>query len=297
MTAWGTGLQTASAQLSGAATPPAHSVKTALNPGGGPTVDPNNPDLPDPAAVVTSANGFNGEVSATGTANNGGGIAQSPWVPGTQNFGPITNALLDQGFLQNGVFAPSVREINGIWVMWFTFAASGDTNRIGVATGPTSQGPFVFQHYYYSPDTAVGLFDPNFWVNFDGSIWLTYDTEDAQFGDTADNNVYITQLSSDGTTFSGSSSFLASWNNTLVEGGTPYPGTNPEIENSALVNEPSPYTDADGNTVFYDLFLSYGTYTQPGSYHTVEVPCTAITSCDPNLATLEDNAMTGGGGA
>lgn len=138
-------------------------------PGGPPGANTAVPDAPDPAALETSPG--TAQVYATGGVLTHANSLTLNWVEGTQNFGYPQDAI-PEGYRPSrlarfGALAPSVRQIGGQYVIWFTGANSGKApapNCLNVGVSSQPNGPFKvgLKSFYCSSYRQEGLLIPVF---------------------------------------------------------------------------------------------------------------------------------------
>lgn len=264
-------------------------------------------DLPDPAGVEVAAGNTQIYASGTGSpAGNGAFLATESWAEGTAPFSAVSNALsaTDPQAVTFGLergWAPTVQKIGNQYVLWFSgfHGSTGKSNCLYVATNTAANTEFHILNHEYCAPPGSGMFDPSLWIAPNGAPSLVYAGEpNAPTGSATNKNeanlIYTVALTPDGTDFaSGAPPInLASWSG--MPSGIASPGDRAVIENPAFQTEPHPYIDQYGHQVLIDMFLSYGTYNEPNSYHTVEVPCVSVSGpCDTGLAYLVDRSLQG----
>jgi len=272
-----------------------------------PATASNNIDFPDPAAVPID--GAPGQVQLYGTAADGKGtIATATWQSGTTTMSP-TPAFSNAGqplqdFLpavaDGADWAPAVRYLNGRYVMWFSARVKGrECHCLVRATSSTAAGPFIVpdnqkgRSYFCDDDSfvrgsdspepdKVGLFDPSIFVDPpSGRVRLLWSRQWGAgniFGDidltdptgAGKSEIVSMELNDDG------SVPIIGWPTSVVTytqmaqqlrlaDSFPKMGSHAVIENPQLIyNLPS---SAQGGT--YALAVSFGTWRDPESYHTI----------------------------
>ncbi len=202
--------------------------------------------------------------------------------------------------------------------MWFSGVnTNGLPNCLESATSPTPDGQFTVTGpspycdpnqfpIYDSQGNIVGGnegdFDPSIYRDpFFGGLWLYYSQEFSETTGGGNASIHVVALSPDGTaTPAGTDYTVATQADVaaaLPTSSVP-PGNNPQIENPQMDgdygNQISPN---DGQPVAYGLYLSYGTYSQTGAYHTVELGCEfVIGPCFDRNPTLQDYSLESGEG-
>ncbi|MGH9121073.1 MAG: hypothetical protein ACRDYC_03880, partial [Acidimicrobiales bacterium] len=133
-------------------------------------------DFPDPAAVVDQVAPASAQLYGTGTAANGANIITEQWKIGTTSVSSLGDALPSPGYpVVPGLdWAPTVRYIDGQYVMWFSAAVTTNlTHCLMEAVSSTASGPFHTVGTPYcdqdfltlglplSDGANVGLLDPS----------------------------------------------------------------------------------------------------------------------------------------
>jgi hypothetical protein len=249
-------------------------------------------DLPDPAAVQTSAS--TAQVYATNTWFWGAklNVPTYRYNLSTHAVDGFDDALPDSrlpSWVQPNVadnvkfvWAPTVRVVGGKYLLMFTASRRSGWACIGAAYSSTPKGPFTATSTQWC-SSAGGLLDPQLFVDAGGAVWVHYSLQNPN---TRSSQIMAQQIS-----FNGSSVAAVGAATTIltvsqarsvcglrhpVTSCTVNPGSTPAghfVENPAMVRDPH-------NS--YDLLVSVGNW-QDNSYRTVEVPCTA-----PNGGCLAD---------
>jgi beta-xylosidase len=116
-----------------------------------------------------------------------------------------------------GRWAPSVMQIGGQYVMWYSAQRKGGVHCLGVATASSPDGPFNDAKGPYCRDGEGGVIDPSPFVESNGRRYLTYKTE------ASGGRIYAAELSSDGKTLLREGLLLTNgggWESPRVEGPT-----------------------------------------------------------------------------
>jgi beta-xylosidase len=116
-----------------------------------------------------------------------------------------------------GRWAPSVMQIGGQYVMWYSAQRKGGAHCLGVATAASPDGPFNDAKGPYCRDGEGGVIDPSPFVDSNGKRYLTYKTE------VGGGRLYAAELSSDGKTLLREGLLLTNaggWESPRIEGPT-----------------------------------------------------------------------------
>ncbi len=252
------------------------SVNCCAAPPGSPGIVPLEPgyNLPDPAMVSTSST--TADVYSTESWENGLTFYNVPSYSvdlTNDSYGTIHDALPtpptwygSPGYL----FAPTVRYIDGQYVM--LFAASPGSNALCIGEATSSDGSvFVANNSFEVCTPGYANYDPYLFTDpNNGTVWMFYSLENGGGSGT----IEAQQLSPDATTLVGSPSTLLSYSQ--VSSLNPNEGSSPYLENPTFVADP-------GNGYGFDLIDSLGTFNGFDAYDTIEVPCTSETGgCQPS---------------
>jgi len=174
---------------------------------------------------------------------------------------------------EDHLFAPTVRFIDGQYVMLFAASPTGSNALcIGEATSPDG---ITFQpvNSVEVCGSGVSLYDPQLFVNpSDGSVWAFYSLESG----VVPGIIQVQQLSADASSLVGSPTTMLTYSQ--VASVNPNEGSRPFLENPAFVVDPT-------NGYGFDLLASLGQYNGLDTYATIEVPCTSVTGgCQPSQA-------------
>jgi hypothetical protein len=234
--------------------------------------------------AYTTAAYMNGEYGTFADFGNvpAFGIKFPSMSPTTFEFDALTNPNPLDDELQT--YAPSVRFIDGRYLMMYSFGTMNHANCLGAATSSNAYS-FTDDDSWYlcSPNPNEGFFDPDLFIDVNDNIWLFYADED----NAADiHQIDAQQLSSTGLGLFGSPTVLLTLADISAVTSGHNLGSNPQIENPSMTSDP--YND-------YDLTYSFGTYTSNSTYNTAEIPCVYVnSSCLPNYGGV---IISGAGGA
>jgi hypothetical protein len=241
-------------------------------------------DSPDPALV--SMGGAIARVYTTDAL--GMHIPEYSLNINTGVHGNVTDALTRLPNWGNGyTWAPTVRYVNGEYLMLFSASVSGRANCIGAATSSngTSFTP-VDSVEWCNSNGAVGWFDPYLFDN--GSLWVLWSEQWAPGGG---SRILTQKMNVSGSSISRSGPEYTLVNYSDISRQNPNPGTNSFVENPAMVADPS---GAD------DLIVSLGTWNGLHNYDMIELACLSINGdCVPSYAReiLGSGSMNNPGGA
>ncbi len=174
------------------------------------------------------------------------------------------------------VWAPTVRKVNGVYLMMFTASRRQGRACIGAAVSNTAAGPFTAIDDDPWCETA-GLLDPQLFVNADGRIWVYYSRQIAP----TFSEIRAQQITLGGSGLNRTVNRVGSAKRILtmdqaravcrlrypVTSCTTNPGPTPAnhfVENPAMVRD-----SYNG----YSLMVSLGNW-KDNSYTTLEIPCT-----------------------
>jgi hypothetical protein len=210
-------------------------------------------------------------------------------IPNPHASGSMMEALPILPTIDSGAsWAPSVRYIDGQFVMLFSESVAGRANCIAWATSPNGQNFLPADDLYWcSANPSVGFLDPDLFVDPSGNVWLIY----SQQNPGALASVGGSQLVAHPLIPSGMGIRVGSSDYTLitydeVESMNPNRGPNPFIENPSMTSD---------HYNHFDLTFSLGTYTSNSTEITGEVPClSANGNCIPGEGA---DIMKGSGGA
>lgn len=172
------------------------------------------------------------------------------------------------------VWAPTVRKVNGVYLMMFTASRKVGRACIGAAVSTTPGGPFTALGTQWCD--GPGLLDPQLFVNSDGKIWVYYSKQTPP----TSSEIHAQQITLTGSGLNrtvnrvGTSKRILTIAEARAVCGVRYPvsscTTNPGptpanhfVENPAMVKD-----SYNG----YSLMVSVGNYND-NSYRTVEIPC------------------------
>jgi hypothetical protein len=258
----------------------ANAVSCCVTAPSSPNIVPLEPgyNLPDPAMVSTSST--TAQVYTTESFETGISFYNIPSYSvdlTNDTYGPIHDALPAPPSWYgspNYLFAPTVRFIDGQYVM--LFAASPGSNALCIGEATSSDG-LVFQavNSFELCTPGYSNYDPQLYVDpNDGSVWVFYSLETNSFP----GQIEAQQLSADASSLVGSPSTLLSYSQ--VESINPNEGSAPFLENPSFVADP-------GNGYGFDLIRALGTFNGNHTYATIDVPCTSESGgCQPSLAQL-----------
>jgi len=263
------------------------SVNCCTAPPGSPGIMPLEPgyNLPDPAMVPTS--GTTADVYSTESWEGGYTFYNVPSYSvdlTDDSYGAIHDALPTPPSWYgspNYLFAPTVRYIDGRYVM--LFAASPGTNALCIGEATSTDGSvFVANNSFEVCTPGYSNYDPYLFTDPNsGDVWMFYSLENN--GPSGTGTIEAQQLSTDATTLVGSPSTLLSYSQ--VASLNPNEGSAPFLENPTFVADP-------GNGYGFDLIDALGTFNGADTYATIEVPCTSETGgCQPSAGQV----MTGPG--
>ena len=150
------------------------------------------PVLADP--TITKYNGY---FYAYGTEEDWGSEGGYHLVPVVRskdlvNWEFVRNAFDDKpNWKQGGIWAPDVVQVNGQFVMYYSFSTWGDPNPgIGVATSPSPEGPFTDHGKLFDSDgIGVGNSIDPFYIENNGNKYLFWGSF---------QGIYAIRLSDDG---------------------------------------------------------------------------------------------------
>lgn len=233
-------------------------------------------NFPDPAMVSTSST--TADVYSTESWEGGLSFYNVPSYSvdlTNDSYGTIHDALPTPPSWYGSpdyLFAPSVRYIDGQYVM--LFAASPGTNSLCIGEATSSDGSvFVANNSFEVCSSGYSNYDPYLFTDpNNGTVWMFYSLENS--GPSGTGIIEAQQLSADATTLVGSPSTLLTYSQ--VSSLNPQEGSSPYLENPTFVADP-------GNGYGFDLIDSLGTFNGTDTYATIEVPCTSETGgCQPS---------------
>lgn len=258
------------------------SASGCFYPSGSPIKMHNNYEMRDPSAVA-----LGGGLAQLYTTNSG-----FFWVP-TYVVDPLSwgaylsptphDALphppswvaANDGDGKKFVWAPTVRKVNGVYLMMFTASRKVGRACIGAAVSTTAAGPFTALGTQWCDST--GLLDPQLFVNADGRIWVYYSRQTPPtFSEIRAQQITLTgsglnrtvnRVGSSKTILTVAQARSVCGLRYPVSSCTTNPGATPAdhfVENPAMVRD-----SYNG----YSLMVSVGNY-RDNSYRTVEIPCT-----------------------
>lgn len=250
-------------------------------------------DMGDPAAVYDNVSWGVTQVYVT----NRGKVRVPTFKvdTGGSAMGGITDALPTlptwvQAYPGNNilVWAPTVRQVAGRFLLMFSGSRSTGSNCIGVGTSSNDQGsagPFTpVQGQWCDPDTSIGYIDPQIFVDpSDNNVYLYWSEQWAPNGG---SRIEMQQLSSDGLTL------LPYTRRTLFD----YNDVKPYAGNTGVAGFlENPQMVKDGYNG-YNLLVSIGTW-QESNYKTFEMPCFAPNDyCNPSLGGVVPLTAAGSNG-
>jgi hypothetical protein len=219
-------------------------------------------DWADPAAVpigdghaeVFTGRNFFGNVPAWQTdLRSGGQVGLHDALPTLPSW---TNGNL--------VWAPSVRKLDGRYVMYYSASRAGGANCIGMATAAAADVAFTPVEVHWCGGVDAGFLDPYVFIDPAGTPFLLLSV---QVGPGGGSFIASQQLSGDGLGFRGPSRILMTFGDARSMAGDGPLGSSAFVENPAVVADPF-------NT--YDVMASVGTWNEPGAYTGVEEACFGI---------------------
>jgi hypothetical protein len=237
-------------------------------------------DAPDPALASVGTN--LAEVYTTDA--NGYQIPEYRWNVSTNATSSESNALAGSAlpWWASGTaqWAPSVRKIDGEYIMIFSASRAGKANCLAAATSTNGTSFIVDQDFgmCYPSGNAVGYLDPYLFLDVSGQIWLYYSE---QWSPNGGSEIDAQEMSSNGLATIGTPYDILDYSD-LESLDPSNQGTDAFIENPAFVNDP--YNA-------YDLVVSFGSWQQAGNYESIEVPCFDVNgSCDVSYgADIQDS--------
>jgi hypothetical protein len=184
------------------------------------------------------------------------------------------------------IWAPTVRYIDGRYVMLFAESVSGRADCIGGASSNTGS-VFTPDNYFElcTSNPAVGYLDPSLFIGETGTIYVLFSRQEGPNGSPDGGSQILTQrLTVTGLGTSGNPYQILTYSQVS--------SFNSDNGNSSFLENPSMTNDAHNE---YDLTFSIGSWNTGTSDSTGEVPCLAVTGyC---LATKGSLIMTGAQGA
>jgi len=207
----------------------------------------------DKAQVFTTKNFFGNVPSWQTDLRTGGQLGLHDALPTLPSW---TNGDL--------VWAPSIRLLDGHYIMYYSASRAGGANCIGAAVADSADVAFTPVDVHWCGGVDAGLLDPYVFIDPAGVPYLLLSVQVAPGGGSF---IASQRLSPNGLAFSGQARILMTFGEArAMAGGGPL-GSSAFVENPAVVADPY-------NT--YDVMASVGTWNEAGAYTGVEESCLGI---------------------
>lgn len=282
---------------------PQPSIQSGIPVGHPQAIPDSYTEFADPAAVVNQSQAGSAGVYGTGPIDRVN-MPAGTWTPSpaANTFAAPHDALPNLGSYVHPTggyenWAPTVRYLNGQYVMWFSPKITSGSHCLLEATSPTVDGaftpfgsPYCDQNFdashEHSPATnSTRLIDPSLFVDpVSHNVYLSWSR---QWQSNGGSEIVSLQVAADGSIPSTAGLPIPQSDYTYNQAvqalqsqrTTPVVGDNAYIENPQYeYNDNGP---AAAGIYPYDLYMSLGTYSETGDYHTF-----TTTTAGPPTSTL-----------
>ena len=162
------------------------------------------------------------------------------------------------------VWAPSVRWLDGRYVMYYSASRAGGANCIGAAIAARADVAFSPVDVHWCGGVDAGLLDPYVFLDPAGVPFLLMSVQVARDGGSF---IASQRLSANGFGFEDPARVLMTFAEARALAGGGSLGSSAFVENPSVVVDP--YNG-------YDVMASVGTWNEAGAYQGVEEPCLGI---------------------
>ncbi len=256
-------------------------------------------DYADPAGLQLG----NNQAVIYATSTSGYNVPYSNWNIGSNQFSGIQgDALPDDRLgpyaLHGRVWSPSMTLVNGNWVMWVTAVQSNG----GLCLDSYAAIGYLVWTWQAQECGYLGAraLDPSVFHGTDGSLWLLYSLQSSPG---SGSEIVAQPLNSSGTDYGpGSAIDLVNYSDLVdvactgscqINGVSYGLGPSSYVENPQAAIDPDPtvlHTQNGDVTYGVNIFVSFGSWAYPTSYHTIEFACASLLYGQSN-----DNCVPGNG--
>lgn len=178
-------------------------------------------DAPDPAVLRTDSDYF---MATTGGDRESGAfpILQSKDLVNWQPAGTIFAKHQTPGWSQGDYWAPEIHDVGDGFVAYFTARDRSGMLRIGAATSDKAAGPYQDIGQPLVAEPNIGVIDPTFFRDDDGSQYLYWKEDGNAFNPPQPTRIMAQKLEADGLTRSGEAvevlrNDTSTWEGDIVE--------------------------------------------------------------------------------